>query len=281
LHSACESGSDADEDDDKTWQLFNNCHWLWASVRFGDLWWDPLFNKWMRIVSTTAVPRFDIETGKKKEKKGDLIFQQPYPVEKRIDRTSEKVDSYFEKVTGYRLELPAGYHELEITLYFPQRGVLYPELTSYPTLFLPNLKLSKINIYNDTDFFEKVNMSCHCGLDENTPGINGKKYDSCLTSYKDNMFESFLSTLYRDREGLEPVTLAAWRYTQTRSITERPEQRTARIVLYYLSKMKTVSDVLPVENSLLSYLYGNNHLWENGCSISPLRDTVDTNYCYK
>jgi hypothetical protein len=145
---------------------------------------------------------------------------------------------------------------------------------------LSNLKLSKINIYNDSDFFEKVNMSCHCGLDENTLGINGKKYDSCLTSYKENMIESILSTLYKDSAGLEPVALAAWRYTRTRSITERPEQRIARIVLYYLSKMKTVSDVLPVENSLLSYLYGDNRLWENGCSISPLRDTVDTNYCY-
>jgi hypothetical protein len=195
----------------------------------------------MHIVSTTAVPKFDILTGKEKEKKGDLIFQQPYPVEKRIDKTSEKADSYFEKVTGYRLELPAGYHELEITIYFPIRGIFFPVFTSYPTLFLPNLKLSKINIYNDSDFFEKVNMSYHCGPDENTLGITGKKYDSCLTSYKDNMFESFLSTLYRDREGLEPVTLPAWRYTQTR-IVERPEHRTARIVLYYISKRHCCND---------------------------------------
>jgi hypothetical protein len=269
----CESGSDADEDDDEAWDIFNSCHWLWATIRFGNLWWNGVLKKWEPVFGT--IPAFDIVTGKVKEKKGDLIFQQPYPIEKRIDTTSEKVDSYFEKTT-YWLELPAEYHELEITL-FPAKS---PYATSYPTLFLPNIKLSKINIYNDNDFFEKANMSYHCGLDEHTLGINSKKYNSYLTSYKDNMFESFLSTLYKDKEGLNPVVLPAWRYTQTRSIVERPEYRIASIALYYISKMKTVSDVLHIENRLLSYLYGDSHLWENGCNISPLRDTVDTGYCF-
>jgi glucuronate isomerase len=92
-----ESGSDADEDDNDTWSIFNRCSWLWGTIRFGNLYWNEDLNKWFSFLSTVR-----ILTGKKKEKKGDLIFQQPYPIEKRINKNLEKADGYFEKVIGCR-----------------------------------------------------------------------------------------------------------------------------------------------------------------------------------
>jgi hypothetical protein len=63
----CESGSDADEDDDDTWDIFNSCWWLRASVRFGNLYWSDNKKSWDPVFGA-----FNIKTGKKKEKKGDL-----------------------------------------------------------------------------------------------------------------------------------------------------------------------------------------------------------------
>jgi hypothetical protein len=63
------------------------------------------------------------------------------------------------------------------------------------------------------------------------------------------------------------------------TFTERPEYHLIRISLYYISGMQKISDILNIADRKLTFTYGNDKLWENGCAY-PLRDTAEVTYNY-
>ncbi|MDR2692124.1 MAG: hypothetical protein LBB73_07540 [Dysgonamonadaceae bacterium] len=269
---------DGDQADVETLTDFVHTTWLLASVCFAGKYWKP--DSWGGGEWVDVETKFEIRNESKnvKKDKGINLFQQPWEISTKVDASGE-IDKYFEKVTGYWLKLPNKYGELVVTLYTPEVSRRFTGIVGVVT-FLTNIQISKINIYNNTDFFEKNNMTYHAGKDENIIGVESNKYDVYLSSYKENMFESYLSTLYSDKEGEDRVVNLSWNYGEGSRIEERPEYRIARIALYYISGMKSISDVLNINDRLFVYKYNENLLWENGCTINPLMDTVNVKYSY-
>jgi hypothetical protein len=268
-----------DEGNADAWDRLQRVKWLYASVKFGDKYWNPAGKNWVN-----SEVKFEIGFGgadKHNNQDNDNAYQVPWEIEKKIDTTGE-IDKYFEKVTGYWIELPPAYGELIVGLYFPFRDSI---ITHYPTVFIPEFKISKVNIYNDSEYVDRTNKAYEGGRNEGTAAHSSKNYSVYLSSYKDDLFETFLSTLFMDKGGTLPVKdNVTYTYPCPQggilTVTERPEYHLIRISLYYISGMKKISDILNIADRKLTFTYGNDKLWENGCAIYPLRDTAEVTYNY-
>jgi hypothetical protein len=93
-------------------------YWLYASVKFGDEYWNPASKTWVKSASPVKFDVGNITDVGRNGHGNDNAFQVPWEIEKKIETTGE-IDKYFEKVTGYWIELPPAYGELIISLILP------------------------------------------------------------------------------------------------------------------------------------------------------------------
>jgi hypothetical protein len=139
--------------------------------------------------------------------------------------------------------------------------------------------------YRRYDYVNRTNKAYEGEHNEGTAAHSSKKYSIYLSSYKDDLFETFLSTLSWNKEGTVPVTdnvPYTYPFPQGNSatFTERLEYHLIRISLYYISGMKKISDILNIADRKLTFTYGDDKLWENGCAIYPLCDTAEVTCSY-
>ena len=266
-----------------SWERRKMYYWMYISVRFGDRYWNPTAGDW----TGTTEQKFELLTIEDNGEGNDNAFQVPKEIVKKIDAFSEaKTDAFFKDAEGYWLELPNSFGELEIRFYFPFRKT--GAFSYRQVMMVENLTVSKINIYDDSEYVNREDVVYEAKRDETaaTPESEKKEYTLYFSSYRDDTFEVFLSTLYYDAAGTEPVlddTEFLYPYPQGGgSLTkyERPEKHIARIALYYISKLKKITDMLYLKDRKATYSYRGDKLWENGCNISPLTDTVEITYCY-
>jgi hypothetical protein len=248
--------------------------WVRISIQFGSLWYNNITDSFTS--STENIFPLSVD--------GDGLYPNNfYPLQTKKPAADETPK--FENVSGFWVELPKGYGTLTVNFYFPNTKTSSPsEVVNY-SLLISDLKIQKLNVSSDNYAFTKLNKVYEVGDVSNTVNeLKNLKYTVYLGSLKQDNPELFLSTMYSDMAGKNPIDKLDYSINipsgGSFSISEKPETHLCRIAYYYFTRMKTITDMINIKDRQLTYTYNSKKLWENGCDISPLNDTITVQYNY-